>query len=91
MWVDTRDREPSSDGIYLVQMAGRYMSAMNYTTEGGWNTHKDSDGNLSDENAMTYKDVARWFDAPEPEPVPDEWYDEWRECLEQESEVKNAV
>ena len=40
------------------------------------------DGNLLDECAMTYKDVARWFETPEPEPVPDEWYDEWRECLE---------
>lgn len=81
MWINTRDSEPLVDGIYLVQMAGRYMSAMNYTTEGGWNTYKDSDGNLSDESAMTYKDVARWFDTPEPEPVPDEWYDEWRDCL----------
>ena len=76
-WIDTRNAEPKEDGIYLVQMAGSYISAMNYTVEGGWNTSKDSDGVLSDENKMNYISVARWFDAPTPEPIPNEWKDEW--------------
>lgn len=81
MWINTRDCEPLVDGLYLVQMAGRYIAAMNYTTDGGWNTHRDSKGNVADGSAMTYKEVARWFDVPQPEEVPDEWYEEWRGTL----------
>lgn len=76
-WIDTRKNEPKVDGVYLVQMAGDYITAMNYTVEGGWNTSKDSKGELSDEHKMDYIAVARWFDVPKPEPIPEEWANEW--------------
>lgn len=75
MWVDTRDREPDHDGFYLVQMIYGDVDGLNYTTDGGWNTHYDTFGNLQNKFAIADYKVARWFDAPEPEPVPDEWYD----------------
>ena len=79
MWIDTRNYEPLEDGTYLVQMAGGYLTGMNYTIEGGWNTSRDSNGILSKEDAMDYKRVARWLDAPKPADVPEEWVNEWLE------------
>ena len=79
MWIDTRDCEPMNDGVYLVQMAGGYLAGLEYTTDGGWNTSRRGDGSLSKDSAMSYKRVARWFLAPMPPKVPDEWTKEWLE------------
>lgn len=78
MWKNTRDGEPTKDGMYLVQMTGGYLAGMEYTVEGGWNTSYDRDGTLSNESAMTSVNVARWLDdVPEPPEIPQEWVDEW--------------
>ena len=74
MWNDTRDCMPLADGTYLVQMAHGGLSGLEYTREGGWNTHYDFDGNLHAESAINDAQVARWFNAPTPPDVPDEWF-----------------
>lgn len=76
-WVDTRDTDPLDDGIYLVQMAGNYITAMTYTTDGGWNTHRRKNGTVETEDRMDSISVVRWFAAPEPPAIPDAWIDEW--------------
>ena len=74
MWVVTRERKPDHDGFYLVQMTYGTVSGLEYTKDGGWNTNYDLFGILRDENAINDLDVARWFDAPQPPEVPDEWF-----------------
>jgi hypothetical protein len=76
-WIDTRDCEPAKNGTYLVQMTGGYLAGIDYTVEGGWNTSYDRDGTLSDKAAIPSVSVARWFDAPQPPEIPQEWFDEW--------------
>ncbi len=78
MWVVTKEREPKRDGFYLVQMMYGKVNGLEFTIEGGWNTHYDSDGNLHTESAIEKTHVARWFDAPDPPEVPDEWFEEMR-------------
>lgn len=80
MWINTRDHNPDKDGVYLVQMASGSKNGLSYTVGGGWNTEREKDGTIWADAAMTNVQVARWFDAPEPEPVPREWYDEWMEA-----------
>lgn len=72
-WVDTKDCLPLLDGVYLVQTVYGEVTAMNYTFDGGWNTHRDMDGNLSDESAMPDTYVARWHQCDTPKAVPKEW------------------
>lgn len=77
MWIDTRNYEPLTDGTYLVQMTSGSLEGLQYTLEGGWNTSYGRDGVLHANTAMTTKQVARWFDAPKPPEIPEEWVDEW--------------
>lgn len=77
MWTDTRDCEPLLDGTYMVQMASGLVQPLGYTLEGGWNTFIDSEGTLHKSTAIKSVSVARWFDVPKPEPVPQEWREEW--------------
>ena len=79
MWVDSRERLPERDGEYLYQSVYGDISSINYTVEGGWNTHRSPNtGRLCDDNAMENDGfVARWFDAPEPKPIPEEWIEEY--------------
>lgn len=78
-WIDTREREPETDGRYLIQDVTGEVWDMEYTPEGGWNTHYDSNGIIYTDAALKKTYVARWFEAPAPEPVPYEWYREWLE------------
>ena len=76
-WIDTRTIGPTRDGEYMIQKANGIVEAMMYTTDGGWNTYRDSDGTLHNNCAMDYRYVVRWFDVPAPSKVPAEWYEEW--------------
>ena len=81
MWVDTRDHDPSDDGIYLIQYVTGEKGAMQFTVAGGWNTHYESTGNLYDEAAIKDGYVVRWYSAPEPPMhIPEEWRKEWLEA-----------
>lgn len=75
-WIDVRNTEPTEDGTYLVQMTGGYLMGLDFTREGGWNTHYDTSGKLCNISAMESSHVARWFDAPTPPEVPEEWFKE---------------
>ena len=78
MWIDTRDRNPDRDSNYFIQwVSDGTLTIMNYTPEGGWNTHRDKDGTLSDYCMIADYCIARWYDIPQPEPVPEEWVKEW--------------
>jgi hypothetical protein len=76
-WIDTRDRQPTENADYLVQTALGDEATALYTTEGGWNSFIDSEGKLhcGDTDQSLY--IVRWFDAPKPPAVPEEWYIEW--------------
>lgn len=79
MWIDSKDYVPIADGYYLVQTIFNEIYGFRYTLKGGWNTSYDSSGNLSDESAIDYNYVARWYEAEKPEDVPQEWTDEYLE------------
>ena len=81
MWIDTRDCVPLADGAYTVQTVYGYVTPMNYTTEGGWNTHRTAEGVLSNENAIEDAYVVRWYDIPKPKKVPKKWLTEYYERM----------
>lgn len=76
MWIDTREREPEKNGDYIVQLVTGKEDILSFTTEAGWNTFFSIDGLLRG-SALSKGYVARWFEASEPAPVPEEWYNEW--------------
>lgn len=78
MWIDTRDCVPLTDGEYVVQSVFGDVHGMNYTPEGGWNTHKGEDGTLYNERAIDGLYVARWYSIPSPKAVPVEWLEDYR-------------
>lgn len=86
MWNNVRDHNPQVEKVYLVQMTTGALFGLEYTKEGGWNTHYDTRGNLCNAYAISDMNVARWFDAPDPPEVPDEWFEEMRR-----SEAVNEV
>lgn len=80
MWVDSRDRLPNKDGEYMMQSVYGGIGTILYTVDGGWNTHRTEAG-VAMENAIPNNGyIARWFEVPEPEPVPEEWVDEYEEA-----------
>lgn len=80
MWVNAMEKLPEKDGIYMYQSVYGYVGTIFYTVEGGWNTSRNEEtGRLSDENAIENDGyITRWLDAPDPEPVPEEWLEEYR-------------
>lgn len=76
MWVDTRECVPIADGTYYVQTVYGDVTAMQYTYEGGWNTHYDN-GKLYDKYAMNSGYVARWHKVDYPPAVPQAWKEEY--------------
>ena len=72
-WIDTRNCVPLIDGEYLIQSVFGNVTSMNYTLDGGWNTHYDKDGTLRNENVIADTYVARWYFAPTPPKVPALW------------------
>lgn len=75
-WIDNRKQEPTKDGTYLAQMIHGGITGLDFTIEGGWNTHYDTDGELYTDHAIDKNRVARWLDAPAPPEVSDEWFTE---------------
>lgn len=82
-WVDTKNCVPLIDGDYIVQTVYGRTVTMSYTFEGGWNTHKNGEGELEADNAMNDGYVARWFAVEKPKPIPTEWMNEyWKGVIE---------
>lgn len=73
-WIDNRKNEPTKNGTYLAQMIYGGITGLDFTIEGGWNTHYDKDGELCADHAIDRRNVARWLDAPEPPEVSQEWF-----------------
>jgi hypothetical protein len=78
-WIDTRNCEPLNDGNYFVQTVYGDVTSIGYTLKGGWNTHIDKDGVLSDESAINDGYIVRWFRVERPPEVPEEWMEEYHE------------
>ncbi len=83
MWVVTKERKPEQDGFYLVQMMHGGLEGLSYTTDGGWNTRRYNE-ELMTQSAISDFNVARWFDAPQPPEVPNEWFFEAMRSLRME-------
>ena len=85
MWVDCKDFEPLMDGKYWVQTVYSDVKALEYTHEGGWNTHY-SDGLLYDKYAMNDGYIVRWHKVDLPPAVPEELKEGcYRELVRKES------
>ena len=85
MWINTRDRLPEKDGQYIMQTVCGDVSIVHYTVEGGWNTYRNIDGTRvgADDEGGWDLYVVRWFDLPEPKPVPIKWVREWEKSIEE--------
>lgn len=81
MWIDTRECVPLADGEYIVQTVYGDVKPMNYTHEGGWNTHCEG-GVLYDANAMDNLYIVRWHSVTTPKAVPSEWKEEYLKGVE---------
>lgn len=73
-WIDNREQEPTQNGTYLAQMIYGSLTGLDFTIEGGWNTHYDENGELHRDHAIDRNNVARWLDAPAPPEVSTEWF-----------------
>ncbi len=90
MWVDSRERLPENDGQFIYQSVYGSVSTINYTVQGGWNTHWVNPDELSEEYKIENDGyVARWFDVPEPEAIPEEWVAEYGEDGEDFTDVSD--
>ena len=78
MWIDTNECVPLSDGIYLVQTVYGEVQPMNYTRDGGWNTHRDLNGEVYTDHAMSILYVVRWYKPEQPPKVPKAWKNKYR-------------
>jgi hypothetical protein len=76
MWIDTRDCVPLTDGEYLVQTIYGEVKPLDYTHEGGWNTHYEGD-KLFGAYAIRNDYVARWYKVDNPPAVPKAWKEEY--------------
>lgn len=80
MWVDTRECVPFKDGEYIVQTIYGDVGTMQYTFEGGWNTHRDENGKVQAGYRLENDGyIARWFLPPTPPTIPESWVDEYTE------------
>lgn len=89
MWVNGWERQPNKDGMYLVHHSFGHVGCCEFTVDGGWNTHHDRDGVLCTDHRIDETAFARWYEAEEPDPVPElarkAWFSEkktWREADE---------
>ena len=69
-WTDTQNCVPLIDGEYMVQTVFGKVTCMNFTPEGGWNTHEDVDGYIDTESAMNDGYVVRWYFMETPPAIP---------------------
>lgn len=78
-WIDARNCVPLSDGNYFIQTVYGDVTSMGYTHEGGWNTHYEPNGVLSDGSAINDGYIVRWFYVTRPPKVPKEWVEEYHD------------
>jgi hypothetical protein len=71
--------QPEEDGKYIVTTRYGVVDDMTFTTDGGWNTHRDGD-KLMDQYAMNDGYIIGWMPFPLPMPNPDkiEFAVEWK-------------
>lgn len=77
MWVNGWERQPTKDGMYVVQHSTGTISCCEYTTDGGWNTHREPNGVLHTDTRLDETVYARWYEAEDPDPVPRWAYKVW--------------
>lgn len=65
-----RTGRPEEDGEYLVIDRFRRRTTLNFTVEGGWNTHRSYSGELYAEHALGDDSVRFWLDVEDPEVTP---------------------
>lgn len=84
MWINAKERLPERDGLYLIQTVYGDIGSLNYTTAAGWNTHYVCGRLFAEHGFENDGYIARWLDAPIPEPVPEEWLEEFYQRYEEE-------
>lgn len=70
LWHDPNLMSPAEDGKYLVMWWGK-VDVMNYTKECGWNTFRDSKGNVDPSSAIEIENgnISLWAETPGVEEV----------------------
>ena len=65
-WHMVADGNPDHDGSFLVYRRDwDCADTSNYTVEGGWNTHRDFEGNLFDLHNMPDEKFIAWAEMPD--------------------------
>lgn len=67
--AEWRTGRPEKDGIYLIINQCYERDTMNFTVEGGWNTHWSYLGELCAEHALGDDSVRFWLDVEDPQEV----------------------
>lgn len=67
--AEWRTGRPEKDGIYLIIDRCYERDTMNFTVEGGWNTHWSYLGKLYAESALGDDSVRFWLDVEDPQEV----------------------
>ena len=68
MWILCSDAQPLIEGEYMVVTPYcTHPRPMVYTPEGGWNTFRDSDGNLH--KGCVIDEIIAWYDVPYPSTI----------------------
>ena len=67
--AEWRTGRPEKDGEYLIIDQVCERSTMNFTVEGGWNTHRSYSGELCAEYALGDDSVRYWLDVEDPQEV----------------------
>ncbi len=68
--VADAQKRSEKDGIYLIINLCYERDTMNFTVEGGWNTHWSYSGELCAEHALGDDSVRFWLDVEDPEVTP---------------------
>lgn len=63
IWHDATLMSPPKDGKYFIVWWDE-VTMMDYTTDGGWNTHREPDGTVYSQYSLTGKYVELWADPP---------------------------
>lgn len=81
---------PDHDCKVVVIGKHGYVDAMNYTVEGGWNTHRASDGTLTNEYAMTADEIIISWDywLKKAKVNGEEWFDTMAIIMEEADKLR---
>lgn len=65
-----RQGKPEKDGIYFViRHLTHERDCLGYTTDGGWNTHREADGSVFAKYAISDETFDCWLDVEDPQEV----------------------